>query len=93
MGISNIVANHMQEHYIPDHEDQHDKNYIEFRAAIAEVDRISEEMDKVLLMSHNKGIAAKMIREQLDPKMDVALNWAKIALAKWMVGMHSLAEY
>lgn len=88
-----IWRNHMQEHYIPNPEDQHDKNYIECKAAIAEIVRISAGIDRILLMSHNKGMAAKIIREQWDPKMDVALEKVKISLAKWMVGMHSLAEY
>ncbi len=83
----------MQVQYNPNPEDQHGKSYIEFRAAIAEINSMTQEMDSVLLMSHDKEAAARLIREKWDPKMGVALEKGKISLAKWMVGIHSLALY
>ena len=43
-----IWRNHMQEHYITNPEDQHDKNYIEFKAVIAEIVRISIGIDLII---------------------------------------------
>ena len=40
----------------------------------------------------HKAAAARLIRERFDPEMDVVLEKAKIALAKWIVGLNSIVE-
>jgi hypothetical protein len=71
-------------------ENRHDRNFLEFKDTISEIERMMKEMEYVLTSSYDTGTAAKAIREHWDPKMDVALDKAKVALAKWMVGLHSL---
>ena len=70
-------------------ENQNDRNYLEFRDTIDDIERMAKEIEYILT-TEDKITAAKVIREHWDPKMDVALDKAKIALAKWMVGIHSL---